>query len=86
MMAAMEKLMNRMDWWRDCKLGLFIHWGPYTRLHGRWNGKPLGWCAEWARHSARIPDADYRRLAADWNPSQADTGAWADLASMAGMG
>ncbi len=75
-----------MDWWRDAKLGLFIHWGPYTRLQGRWQGKPLGWCAEWARHSARIPDQAYRELATDWNPTHLDTDRWADLARQAGMG
>ena len=56
---------SKMDWWRDTKLGLFIHWGPYTRLHGRWQGKPLSWCAEWAHHLARIPDQDYRQLGMD---------------------
>ena len=26
-----------MQWWRDAKIGMFVHWGLYSIL-GRWKG------------------------------------------------
>src|SRR2546423_42156 len=29
----------RMDWWRNARFGMFIHWGLYAIPAGEWNGK-----------------------------------------------
>ena len=29
---------EKMEWWRDAKLGMFIHWGPYSLYGGVYNG------------------------------------------------
>ena len=28
-----------MDWWREARFGMFIHWGLYSVAAGEWNGK-----------------------------------------------
>ena len=28
-----------LEWFREAKFGLFIHWGPYSELAGEWNGR-----------------------------------------------
>ena len=30
-----------MDWWREGRFGMFIHWGLYSVAAGEWNGKPV---------------------------------------------
>jgi len=51
----MEVKDTRMEWWRDAKYGMFIHWGLYSLL-GR---------SEWALNFEGIPIEAYRTLA-DW--------------------
>lgn len=65
-----------MKWWRDAKLGMFIHWGAYSII-GR---------GEWAMHQEQIPADEYRRIAMSFNPQSFDASAWAKLARDAGMG
>ena len=40
---------DRMAWFQHDKLGMFIHFGPYSALAGEWNGHqtPVGDEAEW---------------------------------------
>ena len=35
-----ERFDARMEWFRDAKFGMFIHWGLYSVAAGEWNGKP----------------------------------------------
>jgi len=42
-----------MEWWREARLGLFIHWGLYAVPAGEWNGEKDH--AEWIRDTAEIP-------------------------------
>ena len=30
------KTPERMDWWREARFGLFIHWGLYAIPAGEW--------------------------------------------------
>ena len=43
------------------KIGLFIHWGPYTQLGGEWQGIRG---AEWIMRHAKIPVPVYESLTA----------------------
>ncbi|HUT46956.1 MAG TPA: alpha-L-fucosidase, partial [Sedimentisphaerales bacterium] len=31
---------DRMQWWRESRFGMFVHWGLYSGLAGTWKGKP----------------------------------------------
>ncbi|MCO6493841.1 MAG: alpha-L-fucosidase [Phaeodactylibacter sp.] len=78
---------TRLEWFREAKFGMFIHWGPYSQLAGEWNGRqvPVGENAEWAMQKLEIPREEYRALARQFNPTRFDAEAWAQLAQDAGM-
>jgi len=75
----------RMDWWRDARFGMFIHWGLYAVPAGEWQGKEIGGIGEWIMNSADIPVADYEKLAPQFNPTAYDPAAWAKAAADAGV-
>jgi len=54
----------RLDWWREARFGMFIHWGLYAVPAGEWNGRTDH--AEWIRTTAQIPRDEYDRLRADF--------------------
>ena len=33
-----EQKEERMQWWKDAKFGMFIHWGGYAHLGGVYRG------------------------------------------------
>jgi len=74
---------DRMDWWREARFGLFVHWGLYAIPAGRW-GENTGH-GEWIRETARIPVAEYDRFLSQFDPSAFDADAWARMADEAGM-
>jgi alpha-L-fucosidase len=78
---------KKLEWFRDAKFGMFIHWGPYSRLAGEWNGKqvPIGKNAEWIMKELKIPVNEYRELAHEFNPVRFDAHAWVSLAKATGM-
>ncbi len=76
---------GRMNWWREAKFGMFIHWGVYAVPAGSYKGKPVGDIGEWIMWNAKIPVRDYRGFAQRFNPSKYEPAAWAALAKEAGM-
>ena len=76
---------QRMEWWREAKFGMFIHWGVYAVPAGTYEGKQIGGIGEWIQHQARIPVATYKDYAHQFNPVKFDPQAWAELAKDAGM-
>lgn len=74
-----------MAWWRQAKFGMFIHWGLYAVPAGRWNGEPVPRLGEWIMRMARIPAAEYERLAPRFDPTKFDADEWVRLARSAGM-
>jgi len=78
---------DRMAWFRHDKFGMFVHWGPYSRLAGEWKGNriPPGTEAEWIMQRFNIPVAEYRAMAHGWNPVKFDAAQFAKLARAAGM-
>jgi alpha-L-fucosidase len=74
----------RLDWFRDARFGMFIHWGLYALPAGEWRGKAIPGIGEWIMLRARIPVAEYERLAEQFNPAKFDADAWAALAAQAG--
>ncbi|NLD34968.1 MAG: hypothetical protein GX653_08685 [Clostridiales bacterium] len=74
-----------LEWWREAKFGLFIHWGLYALLAGEYRGQRTHNIAEWIMHDLRISPAEYEQLAARFNPADFDADAIAALAAHAGM-
>jgi alpha-L-fucosidase len=74
---------KRMEWWREARLGMFIHWGLYAVPAGQWNGK-TGY-GEWIREEAHIPVDEYEKFQPQFNPVNFDADAWVRMARDAGM-
>ncbi len=74
---------GRMQWWRDARFGLFIHWGLYAVPAGEWRGKTD--YGEWIRDTARIPLQVYDQFVGRFNPREFDAEAWVRAAKDAGM-
>jgi alpha-L-fucosidase len=75
----------RMEWFREARFGMFIHWGLYSVPAGEWKGKPYKGIAEWIQNHAEIPVAEYAPLKDQFNPVNYDPEAWVKLAKDAGM-
>mgnify|MGYP001477358143 CR=1 FL=1 len=76
---------NHLDWFRNAKLGLFIHFGLYSLLGGCWQGKPTPGLAEWIQNDLNIPAEEYAQLAARFDPHRFDAREIAALAREWGM-
>ncbi|MBI3819079.1 MAG: alpha-L-fucosidase [Planctomycetes bacterium] len=73
----------RMEWWREARFGMFIHWGLYAVPAGTW-GKDTHH-GEWIMNTAHIPVETYEKFLDQFNPIKFDAGAWARMAKNAGM-
>lgn len=77
---------ERMQWFRDAKFGMFIHWGPCSV-----GQKEIGWGREANRpwdinqHGPRTSDPEYDNYYQQFNPEQYDPDAWARVAKESGM-
>jgi alpha-L-fucosidase len=65
---------DSLRWFRDAKLGLFVHWGPISL-----RGTEIGWS-----RGAQVPESEYDLLYRQFNPTNFDGRAWAKLARMMG--
>ncbi|MES2462093.1 MAG: alpha-L-fucosidase [Armatimonadota bacterium] len=84
---SMQNHEQRIGWWREARLGMFIHWGVYSDLAGEWKGKEVGGYAEHIQRKEKIPIAVYRKEVAEkFSPTKFDADAWARAAKEAGMG
>jgi alpha-L-fucosidase len=75
----------RMEWWREARFGMFIHWGLYSIPAGTWNGKKIPSIGEWIMNTGSIPVADYKALAKQFNPTAFSAHDIVALAKSAGM-
>ncbi len=64
-----------LQWWREARFGLFIHWGPVSL-----KGTEIGWS-----RGAQVPTEEYDQLYKQFNPTQFDAEEWARIAQDAGM-
>jgi alpha-L-fucosidase len=67
-------LSQRLKWWQNAKMGLFIHWGPVSLI-----GKEISWSRQ--GYGAAQYDSLYKRF----NPKQFNAKEWVALAKASGM-
>ena len=73
-LAKADSQDAHVQWWRDAKFGLFIHWGLYA-IPGR---------GEWVQWNEQIPVNEYAKLADQFNPTNFTPASWTELAKSAG--
>ncbi|MFZ1080963.1 MAG: alpha-L-fucosidase, partial [Candidatus Kryptoniota bacterium] len=66
---------NRMQWWRDARFGMFIHWGIYA----------VPAKGEWYMTDGHVPRPEYEKYASQFNPADFDADDWVKIAHYAGM-
>ena len=66
---------DRMEWWRQARFGMFVHYGLYASV-GR---------NEWAMSLENYPVQEYEKLADQFHPKPGAPREWARLAKAAGM-
>ena len=76
---------EKMQWFRQAKFGLFIHWGLYAIPAGQWNGRVIPGLGEWIMFRTPVPVREYEKLAARFNPVKYNPDEWVKLAKDAGM-
>ncbi|MCU0749894.1 MAG: alpha-L-fucosidase [Akkermansiaceae bacterium] len=76
---------QRMEWFREARFGMFIHWGLYSVPAGEWKGQKFDSNVEWIQSHAQIPVAEYTPLKDRFNPAKYDPEACVKLAKDAGM-
>jgi len=73
--AVAETRDARMEWFREARFGMFVHYGLYS-MYGR---------NEWVWALENIPKEEYEARADDWQPREGCPREWAKLAKEAGM-
>ncbi len=66
---------KKLDWFRDARFGMFIHWGIYS----------VPAQGEWTMYHNNVSWEVYEEYAKRFNPVDFDPAYWADLAWSAGM-
>lgn len=83
--ASMKTHEQRIQWWRDAKFGMFIHWGVYSLPAGEWKGKKVSGYAEHLMRKEKISKKEYLEVAHQFNPVLFDADKWILDAKKAGM-
>jgi alpha-L-fucosidase len=76
---------KRLEWFREAKYGMFIHWGLYAIPAGEWKGQRCLGLGEWLMNRCKVPVRDYAALATQFNPVKFNPDEWVQLALDAGM-
>ncbi|MEI9864487.1 MAG: alpha-L-fucosidase [Limisphaerales bacterium] len=73
----------RMNWWREARFGMFIHWGVYSVPAGEWQGNTD--YGEWFLEQTHMPVSEYEKYAGQFNPTNFNARAWVKAAKQAGV-
>lgn len=74
-----------MEWFRNARYGMFIHWGLYAIPGGWWDNKEIPYGAEWIMRNAKIPLREYKKFADCFEPADFDAEVWIRKAKECGM-
>ena len=77
----------RLQWWREARFGMFVHWGLYAGLAGTWDGKPVATKGgmEWIQQRVKADTDTYAQRALPlFQPVPGFAREWARLAKAAG--
>jgi alpha-L-fucosidase len=70
-----NKLMQRTQWWRNDRFGMFIHFGAYA----------VAARGEWVKSNEKLTTEQYQKYVDAFNPADFDAKEWAKVAKAAGM-
>jgi alpha-L-fucosidase len=70
-----QEFDQRLQWWREARFGMFIHWGPVSL-----KGTEIGWS-----RGQEVPIDVYDNLYKEFNPVQFNAEEWVGIAKAAGM-
>ncbi|MBN1362267.1 MAG: alpha-L-fucosidase [Sedimentisphaerales bacterium] len=76
---------ERMEWWREARFGMFIHYGLYAVPAGTYQGQRVDGIGEWIMQNAHIPVEEYEQFAGKFNPVGFNADEWVRIAKNAGM-
>jgi alpha-L-fucosidase len=76
---------DRIQWFREARFGMFIHWGVYAVSAGEWSGDTIKRIGEWIMRFPKVPVAKYQSYAPDFTAAKYDPEYRAELAKTAGM-
>lgn len=82
---AVNKPHPGLNWFSSAKFGLFIHWGLYSELGGKWKDSSYYGSGEWIMQRAKAPAGEYAKVAASFNPTGFNAAQWAARAKAAGI-
>lgn len=83
--ASMKTHDHRIQWWKEARFGMFIHWGIYSLPGGEWKGKKVNGYAEHLMRKEKITRSEYLKLAHRFNPVKFNAEKWILNAKKAGM-
>ncbi len=70
-----EQKQERMEWWKNDRFGMFIHWGLYASPARH----------EWVKRYEHLTNEEYEKYFEVFNPDLYDPSEWARQAKVAGM-
>lgn len=76
---------NTVEWFKEAKYGMMIHWGLYSLLAGEYRGEYSSHYAEWIQSRFQIPNKEYEKLAEVFQPIYFDADQIVTLAKECGM-
>lgn len=76
----------KMQWWREARFGMFIHWGVYSLFDARYRGHDQRVAdGAWLLNRMKVPVQEYKDSSRKFNPVKYDPEAWVKMAKNAGM-
>jgi len=85
-LAQTNEQDTKMEWWRESRFGMFIHFGVYAQFGGFYRGHPQKVNnGEWLMNRMKVPVQEYKDTAKHFNPLKFNADEWARMAKDAGM-